>query len=89
MSLDFKRFFYSVDVTEEFMETLLEKAAIDYSPEDRVYAKRTNDFVMDVNHAYQLKISRYICLVLFGKGNVVALQEFFRRLWNGRSSKKC
>lgn len=61
MSLDFKRFFYSVDVTEEFMETLLEKAAIDYSPEDRVYAKRTNDFVMDVIHAYHVKISRFCC----------------------------
>lgn len=59
MSLDFKRFFYSVDITEEFMGDLLKSAVKDYSNEDEANAQRINEFVMDVIRAYHVKISRY------------------------------
>lgn len=59
MSLDFKRFFYSVDITTEFMKNLLQKAEIDHSSQDKVLAERINDFVMDVIQAYHNAIEYY------------------------------
>ena len=59
ISLDFKRFFYSVDMTEKFMETLLKHCEKDYLKEDKANARRINEFVMDVIRAYHVKISQY------------------------------
>ena len=59
MSLDFKRFFYSVDITEEFMENLLQTAERNYSSSDATEAKRINEFIMDVIRVYHDKISHY------------------------------
>lgn len=59
MSLDFKRFFYSVDMTTEFMDSILQKVEKDYSDQDKIFAERINEFVMDVIRAYHDAIGYY------------------------------
>lgn len=59
MSLDFKRFFYSVDITTDFMNSLLQKAEKDCSDQDKVKAERINEFVMDVIQSYHDAIEYY------------------------------
>lgn len=59
MSLDFKRFFYSIDMTDKFMNNLLKNSVEDYSYEDKANAQRINEFVMDVIRAYHMRISEF------------------------------
>lgn len=57
LSLDFKRFFYSVDITGEFMEDLLQTVCQD--TDQAPFEKRINTFVLDVINAYHQKISHF------------------------------
>lgn len=58
MSLDFKRFFYSVDITMKFMDSLLDvgEQSTGFNLD---IEKRINDFVADVIFAYHKKISHF------------------------------
>lgn len=73
-TLDFTRFYYSIDISEEFMETLLQPILEDISDEkEKQLLKRINNFVFQVIRHYAEKYNKYCSDKSHNKRNLLPI----------------